>query len=50
MDRMKMHVDELRVESFEVEKPRDDRMEQRFVRTVDPTRCEPHSCMPTFPC
>jgi len=50
MDRLKMKLDEITVETFEISQEQEDALLHGAVRTFDPTKCEPHSCMPTFPC
>ena len=50
MDRLKMKLDELSVDTFEVDDPKADAVLQAALRTVNPTVCEPHSCVPTYPC
>jgi hypothetical protein len=50
MDRLKMKLDEITVETFEISQEQQDALVHGAVRTFDPTKCEPHSCMPTFPC
>ena len=52
MIKQRLVVDELTVESFRTGEEEEDRNTGRdgFVRTYDPTKCEPHSCVPTFPC
>ena len=50
MDKLKMNVEELSVDTFETDKKTEDTLLHGAVRTVDPTKCDPHSCVPTFPC
>jgi len=50
MNRLKMKIDEIKVETFELSREEEDAMVRGAVRTFDPTKCEPHSCVPTFPC
>jgi hypothetical protein len=50
MDRPKMKLDEITVETFEISEERQDGLVHGAVRTLDPTRCEPHSCVPTYVC
>ena len=50
MERLKMKVEELTVDTFVVDDPADDAVLLGGLRTVDPTKCDPHSCVPTFPC
>ena len=50
MNRLKMKIDEIRVETFELSREEEDAMVRGAVRTFDPTKCDPHSCVPTFPC
>ena len=50
MERLKLQVDELTVDTFELDQKRQDALIRGAVRTYDPTKCEPHSCVPTFPC
>ena len=47
MDRLKMKIDEIAVETFEISKEQEDALVHGAVRTLDPTKCEPHSCVPT---
>jgi len=50
MDRPKMKLDEIAVETFEISPEQEDALVHGAVRTFDPTKCEPHSCVPTYPC
>lgn len=50
MKTLRMKLDDLTVETFEISEEQEDRVLHGAVKTFDPTRCEPHSCMPTFPC
>jgi len=50
MYRMKMKLDDLEVETFEISREQEDALVHGMRPTVGPTRCEPHSCVPTFPC
>ena len=45
-----MKLDELEVETFEISEDQEDALVHGIRPTFDPTKCEPHSCMPTFPC
>lgn len=50
MDKLKMNVEELSIDTFEVDDKKEDALLHGAARTVDPTKCDPHSCVPTFPC
>ena len=50
MNRMKMKLDEISVETFEISAEQEEKLARGAVRTFDPTRCDPHSCVPTYPC
>ena len=50
MDRLKLRLDELTVDTFELDDEARDRVARGALKTLDPTKCEPHSCVPTFPC
>jgi hypothetical protein len=50
MDKLKMNIEELSVDTFEVDDEKEDALLHGAARTVDPTKCDPHSCVPTFPC
>lgn len=50
MDRLKLKVDELTVDTFTASDETKDAVVHGAVNTVGPTKCEPHSCVPTFPC
>jgi hypothetical protein len=50
MTKLRMKLDDLEVETFEVDDEQQDALLHGAVKTFDPTKCEPHSCMPTFPC
>ena len=50
MNRLKMKLDEISVETFEISQEQEDALLHGIKPTLDPTRCEPHSCVPTFPC
>lgn len=50
MEKLRMKLDELTVETFEVDDAREDALLQAALKTLDPTKCDPHSCVPTFPC
>ena len=50
MDKLKMNIEELSVETFEADDKKVDALLHGAVKTFDPTKCDPHSCVPTFPC
>ena len=50
MHKLRMKLDDLTVETFEISDEQEDAVLHGFRPTIGPTKCEPHSCMPTFPC
>ena len=50
MNKLRMKLDDLTVETFELTEEQEDAVIHGALKTLDPTKCEPHSCVPTFPC
>jgi hypothetical protein len=50
MEKLKLKVEELTVDTFDLDDEADDALLHGALKTVDPTKCDPYSCMPTFPC
>jgi hypothetical protein len=50
MNKLRMNIDEITVDTFEVDDKKQDALLHGALKTVDPTKCDPYSCMPTFPC
>jgi hypothetical protein len=48
--KLRMKLDEISVESFEISPEQEEKLARGVVKTFDPTRCDPHSCVPTYPC